>query len=221
MPRGRIAGGGQLHPLAVRPGAASSPFGPAVAAMGRATPATEEVLWEGGPSTKALTYDMVKTGIFAVIVPLAVFIAYAPALRFLSGVAEPVADFLAQSAPGLKLAAVLLVVAVVGLRLVRLGWRILVLRNLRYRVSNQRVLIESGVFSKTIDELDMRTVEDILFRQSFLERLLGIGQITIVAADRTLGRVHLVGIPDAREVRERIRASAYQATGAQLFTRST
>jgi len=189
--------------------------------MGRVVPVAEEVLWEGGPSTKALTYDMVKTGIFAVVVSLAVLIGYAPALRFLSGLAEPIADFLAQSAPGLRLAAILFVVAVVGLRLVRLGWRILVLRSLHYRVSNQRVLIESGVLSKTIDEVDMRTVEDVLFRQSFLERLLGIGQITIVAADRTLGRVYLVGIPDAREVRERIRASAYQATGAQLFTRST
>ena len=87
--------------------------------------------------------------------------------------------------------------------------------------STQRIVVESGALSKRIDEVDMRTVEDIEFQQRFLERLLGIGQIAIVAADKKMSRFRLLGIERPREVRELIRAQAFQATQRQLFTRST
>jgi hypothetical protein len=54
-----------------------------------------------------------------------------------------------------------------------------------------------------------------------VERLLGIGSITVVSADRTTARVRLVGLEKPRDLRELIRTSAYQATKGQLFTRET
>jgi uncharacterized membrane protein YdbT with pleckstrin-like domain len=121
----------------------------------------------------------------------------------------------------IKLAVTVLVVLVVAFRVAKLGWRIAVLRSHHYRVSNQRIVIETGVLSKRIDEVDMRAVEDIEFRQKFLQRLLGIGEIAIVAADKELGRFRLLGVERPREIRELIRANAFQATRGQLFTRST
>ena len=115
----------------------------------------------------------------------------------------------------------LLVVVVVGLRAVKLAAHVAVLRSHRYRVSNQRIVVESGALSKRLDEVDMRTVEDIEFQQRFLERLLGIGQIVVVAADKKMSRFRLLGIENPREVRELIRAHAFQATQGQLFTRGT
>ena len=103
----------------------------------------------------------------------------------------------------------------------RLGWRTLVLRSHRYGVSNQRIMVESGVFSKSLAEIDVRTIDDITFHQTFVERLLGIGEIAILSSDPSNPRVRLVGVPDPRQVRELIRNSAYQATRGQLFTRST
>jgi membrane protein YdbS with pleckstrin-like domain len=88
-------------------------------------------------------------------------------------------------------------------------------------VSNQRILLESGVLSKRIDEVDMRTVEDIEFRQGVFERMLGIGEIGIIAADKRLARFRLLGVENPRDVRELIRANAFQATQRQLFTRTT
>ncbi len=123
--------------------------------------------------------------------------------------------------PDIKLAVTVLVVLVVAVRVAKLAWRIAVLRSHHYRVSNQRIVIETGVLSKRIDEVDMRAVEDIEFRQRFLQRLLGIGEIAIVAADKELGRFRLLGVERPREIRELIRANAFQATRGQLFTRST
>ena len=50
------------------------------------------------------------------------------------------------------------------------------------------------------------------FQQRFLERLLGVGQISIVAADKKMSRFALLGIENPRQVRELIRSRAFQAT---------
>ena len=57
------------------------------------------------------------------------------------------------------------------------------LRSQTYRLSNQRLLVETGLLSRTIDEIDLRTVEDITFHQSFGERLFGLGRIGVVSSE--------------------------------------
>ena len=203
------------------------PFGGAtvpgnVFAGGRSgAPANEEVLWEGGPSLKAMTLSIVATALFAIIVPIAVYLAYEPARDLLVHTSRDTRLLVREHEDSARTVIILAVVALVGARLVRLGWSTLVLRSHRYGVSNQRILVESGVFSKSLAEIDIRTIDDITFHQTFPERLLGIGQISIASSDPTNPRVRLVGVADPRQVRELIRSSAYQATRGQLFTRST
>jgi uncharacterized membrane protein YdbT with pleckstrin-like domain len=191
---------------------------------------SEEQLWEGVPSLKALAIDAAWTTLFTVALSLAVGFAYRPALDAASGLSPDVAQFVSSNEPGLRLAAVLFVVVVAGQHVVRLGWRALVLRTQHYRLTNQRLLVESGVFSRTINEIDLRTVDDITFHQRFTERLLGLGQIGIVSSEPDPGggaprraglRARLAGIAQPREVREQIRNAAYAATGKQVFMRPT
>jgi uncharacterized membrane protein YdbT with pleckstrin-like domain len=190
----------------------------------------EQQLWEGRPSLKTLTWDLAGTLLFSVILALAVTLAYQPALRAVSGLSREAARSVAANEPGLRLAAIVFVIVVAGGRIGKLVWRGLVLRSHSYRLSNQRLLVESGVFSKTIDEIDLRTVDDITFHQSFVERLLGLGQIGIVSSEPTAEgaparragmRARLVGIAEPRDVREQIRNAAYEATGKQVFMRPT
>jgi len=186
-----------------------------------AAPVNEEILWEGTPSLKAMAVSIVATALFALIVPLVVYLAYAPVRDLVRHTSRDAADLVAEHEDGARTAIVLAVAVAVGARLVRLGWRTLVLRSHRYGVSTQRIMVESGVLSKSLAEIDVRTIDDITFRQTFVERLLGIGQIAILSSDPSNARVRLVGVPDPRQVRELIRNSAYQATRGQLFTRST
>jgi uncharacterized membrane protein YdbT with pleckstrin-like domain len=90
-----------------------------------------------------------------------------------------------------------------------------------YRVTNQRVLVEQGVFSKTVDEIDLRYVDDSTFSQSLVERILGIGSVTLMSSDTNTPRYVLRSIRDPRGVREMIRAEAYQSSQRQVFTRVT
>jgi hypothetical protein len=186
-----------------------------------AVPANEEILWEGSPSLKAMAVSVIATALFAIVVPLAVYLAYAPVRDLVMHTSRDAAHLVVEHEDSARAAIMIAVVVAVGARLVRLGWRTLVLRSHRYGVSNQRIMVESGVFSKSLAEIDVRTIDDITFHQTFVERLLGIGQIAILSSDPTNARVRLVGVPDPRQVRELIRNSAYQATRGQLFTRST
>jgi len=188
-------------------------------------PATEQVTWEGAPSLRALAVDAITTALLAVVVTIAVTLAYAPVLRFIAGISRDTARLVAEDSGGFQLAAVLFVVTVVGLRVVRLSWRGLALRSHHYRLSNQRLLVETGVLSKTINELDMRTVDDVTLQQTAVQRLLGVGEIGVVSSELGTGRprvrLTLLGIRDPRAVRELVRNTAYQATRGQIFTRST
>ena len=191
----------------------------------------EQQLWDGKPSLKILTLDLIWALLFGLAVAIGVALIFTPALAAVAKLSTGAARAVASNAPGLRLAAIVFVVVVAGQRLVRLAWRGFVLRALSYRLSDQRLLIESGVFSRTIDEIDLRTVDDLTFHQRFSERLLGLGRIGIVSSEpgpeggglvrRAGTKAELVGIADPRAIRELIRNAAYAASGKQVFMRST
>lgn len=77
---------------------------------------------------------------------------------------------------------------------------VLLIRSTRYRVTSYRIDFERGLLSKSIDTLELWHVEDIKFHQTFLNRLLGIGQITVLAHDDTTPELLLQSIPNPRPV---------------------
>jgi uncharacterized membrane protein YdbT with pleckstrin-like domain len=181
-------------------------------------PGPERDLWIGTPSAKALIGPIIGAGLFSIALPLIAWLLYEPTFALFT---KGNATFLLENERGVRLAVIAFVATVVAVRLAGLAWRLVVLKSYRYRITNQRIIIESGVFSRRIEEIDMRTVEDLEFKQGFIERLLGIGDITVISADKTTARTRLQGLGRPRDLRELIRSSAYQATRGQLFTRQT
>ena len=184
-------------------------------------PADERILWEGAPSFRALAVTIAATALFAIALPLAIYLAYKPLRDLVAHLSESSAKLVAEYEDTARMAIILIVIALVAVRIGRLVGRMLALRSYHYSLSNQRIKVESGVFSKMLAEIDVRTIDDILFHQSFFERLVGVGQIALVSSEPSNARLTLVGVINPREVRELIRNSAYQATRGQLFTRST
>ena len=184
-------------------------------------PGPERQLWEGRPSLKALLGAILGAAAFSLILTLGVYIAYHPILGALARTSREAARLIARYEEGLWLAAVAFCATLILVRLGGLAWRIAVLKTHHYRITNQRVIIESGVFSKRIDEIDMRTVQDLEFHQTLIERLLSIGGITLVSSDKTTARFYLIGLEKPRDLRELIRSASYQATRGQIFTRDT
>ena len=76
---------------------------------------------------------------------------------------------------------------------------------IEYVVTNQRVRIISGFFSKDIQEIELFRVKDTMAHQSFFLRIFGLGTITIISGDERHPRLVLSGVPDAIELREKLR----------------
>ena len=93
------------------------------------------------------------------------------------------------------------------------------IRSTLYTISNQRILIETGLLSKSVSEIDLRTIDDTQFFQSLTARMLGIGNVTLVSADKAAPMLVLHNIPDPRSLRELIRSNAYRMSQRQLYTR--
>ena len=53
------------------------------------------------------------------------------------------------------------------------------------------------------------------------DRLLGIGNVTLISSDKAFPTTVLQSIARPRDIREMIRARAYQISQRQLFTRAT
>jgi membrane protein YdbS with pleckstrin-like domain len=81
----------------------------------------------------------------------------------------------------------------------------LVRRSDRVRVSNRSIEHESGVFSKNIDVVELWRVRDVRYKQSFLDRILGIAHVEVFTKDVTTPQFEIVGLPASRELFEKIR----------------
>lgn len=89
--------------------------------------------------------------------------------------------------------------------LVQVTLRNLRLRAILYVVTTQRVRVVSGLFNKSIQEIELFRVKDTSVHQWFIQRLFGLGTITILSGDAHNPHLVLQGIPKAVELRERLR----------------
>ena len=168
----------------------------------------EETLWQGTPSMALLAGHLAGIVLVLVAIPLLA--------RFFASTMPEMDRAAGMIRFGWFATAILVVIQSIALLV---AW--IRLRSTMYRVTNQRVLVEQGIFSKTVDEIDLRYVDDSTFTQSLVERILGIGSVTLISSDKSSPRYVLRSIRDPRGVREMIRAEAYQTSQRQVFTRST
>ena len=85
---------------------------------------------------------------------------------------------------------------VIGLMLMVIP--VLVVKQFRYRISNYRIDFERGLLGKKIDTMELWHVDDIKFEQSFFNRLMGVGKITVFSDDQTTPNLELKGLPNPR-----------------------
>jgi uncharacterized membrane protein YdbT with pleckstrin-like domain len=75
-----------------------------------------------------------------------------------------------------------------------------------YTVTDQRVIMRTGLIARNTNEMDIRHIRGINVRQNATERLLGIGSLEIISAADGGAEVIFNGIRDPFGVKDRIRA---------------
>jgi membrane protein YdbS with pleckstrin-like domain len=184
-------------------------------------PSSEQTLWEGRPSVALLFGKLVGVIIRCLVLFTIGYFLITIGLPTLASLSAEMRSLVEQNRNAIELGIVVFLSITVLPSVVALPQALARIKNTHYKVTSQRIVIESGVFSRSLEEIDMRSVDDIEFHQTFLERIFGIGQVFIISTDKVAPRFALHGIHDPLKTRELVRATAYQASQRQLFTRST
>ncbi len=72
----------------------------------------------------------------------------------------------------------------------------------RYTLTDNRLLVNSGLFSLREDEVKLYRVRDVVMTQSLGERLFGVGTVTVVSSDAASPELPLLHIKNPRDVKE-------------------
>lgn len=75
----------------------------------------------------------------------------------------------------------------------------------KFRITNQRIVEEFGVFHTTINETELQRVKDIRYEQTFFQKLFGLSTITLITSDVSNVITIINYIKNGRQLREEIR----------------
>lgn len=139
--------------------------------------ADEQLIWEGVPSWKADCFFI----FLSILVILAGFVGFGIWL-----------------ANGWAVWYFPLAVSLVGF--VMFLYKYLKRVTMRYKITTLCLEYEYGILAKTIQNIELWRIKDIVFKQSLRERLLGICQIELVTTDATTPVVILEGLPPGRRI---------------------
>jgi uncharacterized membrane protein YdbT with pleckstrin-like domain len=76
----------------------------------------------------------------------------------------------------------------------------LLVRRQRYRITNYRIDLETGIIGKRIESTEINRVHDVGFKQGILDRIVGVGTITLHSSDATNPVLQLRSLPEPRKL---------------------
>ncbi len=81
-----------------------------------------------------------------------------------------------------------------------------------YRVTSQRIVVESGLFSRKLEQVDLYRVNDFTVERPFSQRVMGTGNLTMTTFDKSTPIVNLVDLKtDVVALYEKTRAAVEAA----------
>ncbi|KTF69574.1 PH domain-containing protein [Sphingomonas sp. HT-1] len=115
-----------------------------------------------------------------------------------------------------------LLLCLVGVGLVILAVRWIRNHSALYEVTEDRLILYSGIIRKSIDEVELYRVKDVRLDYSIVNQISGIGTLTITTSDETTrgGPLVIRDVEYARERREKLRelvSNARRLRGVREF----
>lgn len=89
---------------------------------------------------------------------------------------------------------------------------------LHYTITSERIRITEGLLGKTREDVELIRVQDIDHSQTFTERMLNLGDVTIRSHDSSHPLIILKNVKDPEEVHEILRRAILAARKRHNFT---
>lgn len=89
-------------------------------------------------------------------------------------------------------------------------------RSTHYKITTQRIVIETGLLNKRMDQVDVYRINDYVVERPFGQRLAGTGNIILSAMDRSTPDVKLFALKtDVMALYERLRKATEEQKRAR------
>jgi membrane protein YdbS with pleckstrin-like domain len=98
-----------------------------------------------------------------------------------------------------------LLIAAFGLGLIIMLIIYLTVRFTKYKLTDQRLIITKGIFTRHIETVELYRIKDIKYDASFWQRMVGIGNIRMISSDRSTDKISLLGFADSMKKFDQIR----------------
>ena len=76
------------------------------------------------------------------------------------------------------------------------------LKRVKYGLTEDRLLIETGVFARNEEEIRLYRILDVSLKRSLHDRIWGLGSIHCCSADKSAPEFDIAHVKDARRVKE-------------------
>ncbi|MRN55604.1 PH domain-containing protein [Paenibacillus monticola] len=74
-----------------------------------------------------------------------------------------------------------------------------------YKITSQRIMVKTGLIGKNVEEIELLRVRDLSVAQSIMQRMLGIGTLTVFSDDTSAPQLLFKKIRDAQTVKDVLR----------------
>jgi uncharacterized membrane protein YdbT with pleckstrin-like domain len=89
--------------------------------------------------------------------------------------------------------------------LIYMLWRFLIVRCLSFELTSERLRISNGVINRTIDEVELYRVKDIVMVRPWWMRVTGLSTLKLHTSDRTMQQFDIPAMADGQVLREKLR----------------
>jgi membrane protein YdbS with pleckstrin-like domain len=181
-------------PAASRPAPAAAPApeeraGPPFARGGVEEDRKErKTLYNGSPSWRAYIGHYLLGGLGLLIVPV-------------------VMNWIATKMDATTSTRVLMVAIPIAVAAVYFAGLYFYRKSIKFRVTTSNIETERGILSKKIDVLELWRCRDVRYKQTLIDRILGIAHIEVFTADVTTPHIEITGLPSSRQLFEQLRDS--------------
>ncbi|MFN0207467.1 MAG: PH domain-containing protein [Planctomycetota bacterium] len=158
----------------------SAPLRAATAGVANIEKAAETDLWRGRPSGKAFAHYWLVSILFAIVM---IIIGW---------------KFETLTTPALIVAPIPIIYTLGIIAIAKLSTR--------YRLSTERIFVETGILNRKLKETELVRIDDVSVQQNLLQRMFGVGVVALAAHDADTGTIYLNGITNPMEVKELVRA---------------
>lgn len=105
-----------------------------------------------------------------------------------------------------------------GLLVLPLPWSIYAFfktKTTKLTLTSQRLRIRTGILSTTLEEIELYRVRDTAMTQSFIQRVAGLGTVTMETTDTSMPHVAIEHVSKPMELRETIRKAVERVRRVQ------